>query len=145
MKYIPQSEVSLNIFDYTFSFHSYPKSELSENDIKKQIESDTLFTKKSRPDKDNIIKELSNLISEISQRAEELKINYLHCFSCGTAFQSYNVDKLNYMKCHNQACNSLYDNSSDNRITLKVDDARYNSLSNREFGMDYLSFDPVEL
>lgn len=145
VKYIPQSEVSFNTCDYTFSFHSYPKSELSENDIKKQIESDTLFTKKSRPDKDNIIKELSNLISEINQRAEELKIKYLHCFSCGTAFQSYNVDKLNYMKCHNQACNSLYDNSSDNRITLKVDDARYNSLSNREFGMDYLSFDPVEL
>ena len=145
VKYIPQNQVSFNTSDYTFSFHSYPKSVLKEDDIKKQIETDTLFAKKSRPDKDNIIKELSNLISEINQRAEELKIKYLHCFSCGTAFQSYNVDKLNYMKCHNQACNSLYDNSSDNRITLKVDDACYNSLLNKEFGMDYLSFDPVEL
>ena len=145
VKYIPQSQVNFDTSDYTYSFHSYPKSVLKEDDIKKQIETDTLFTRKSRPDKDNIIKELSNLISEINQRAEELKIKYLHCFSCGTAFQSYNVDKLNYMKCHNQACNSLYDNSSDNRITLKVDDARYNSLLNKEFGMDYLSFDPVEL
>ncbi|MCB0485095.1 MAG: DUF2357 domain-containing protein [Flavobacteriaceae bacterium] len=143
IKYIPQSQLSFNTTDYTFSFHSYPKSELTEDDIKKQIETDTLFAKKSRPDKDNIIKELSHLISEINQRAKELKNRYLHCFSCGTAFQSYNIEKLNYMKC--PSCNVLYDNSSEKEITLKVDDARYNSLSNKEFGMDYISFNPVEL
>ena len=143
VKYIPQSQVSFNTSDYTFSFHSYPKSELKEDDIKKQIETDTLLSKKSRPDKDNIFKELSNLISEINQRAEELKIKYLHCFNCGTEFQSYNIDELNYMKC--PRCNSLYDNSSVKEITLKVDDARYNSLANKEFGMDYISFNTEEL
>lgn len=136
VKYIPQSQVNFNTSDYTFSFHSYPKSELKEDDIKMKIESDTLFTKKSRPDKDNIIKELSILINEINQRAEELKNKLLHCFSCGTPFQSYNVEKLNYMKC--SSCNTLFDNSSSEKISLKVEDSRYNSLSNSEFGMDYI-------
>ncbi len=143
VKYIPKSQVSFNTSDYTFSFHTYPKLELKEDDIKKQIETDTLLSKKSRPDKDNILKELSNLIIEINQKAEELKIKYLHCFSCGTAFQSYNIDELNYMKC--TSCNALYDNSSDKEITLKVDDSRYNSLANKEYGMDYISFKIEEL
>lgn len=143
VKYIPQSQVSFNISDYTFSFHSYPKSEIKEADIRKQIETDTLFNKKSRPDKDIIFRELSNLISEINQRAEELKNKHLHCFSCGTAFQSYNIDELNYMKC--SSCNALYDNSSDKEITLKIDDTRYNSLANKEFGMDYILFNKEEL
>lgn len=143
VKYIPQSQVSFDTSDYTYSFHSYPKSELKEEDIKKQIETDTLFAKKSRPDKDIIFRELSNLISEINQRAEELKNKHLHCFSCGTAFQSYNIDELNYMKC--SSCNALYDNSSDKEITLKIDDTRYNSLANKEFGMDYILFNKEEL
>ena len=143
VKYIPDTQVRFNTSDYTFSFHSYPKAELKEDDIRKQIETDTLFAKKSRPDKDNVYRELSNLISEINQRAEELKNKYLHCFSCGTAFQSYNIEKFSYMKC--PSCNVLYDSSSDQEITLKVDDARYNSLSNKEFGMDYISFNTQEL
>lgn len=143
VKYIPDSHVSFNTSDYTFSFHSYPKSELKEDDIKKQFETDTLFAKKSRPDKDNVYRELSNLISEINQKAEELKNKYLHCFSCGTEFQSYNITELNYMKC--PSCNALYDNSSDKEITLRIDDARYNSLENKDFGMDYISFNKAEL
>ena len=143
VKYIPQSQIRFNTSNYTFSFHSYPKSELKEDEIKKQIETDTLFAKKSRPNKDNIFKELSNLICEINQRSQELKNKYLHCFSCGSAFQSYYIDELNYMKC--TTCNSLYDNSSDKEITLKVDDVRYNALANKEFGMDYISFKTEEL
>lgn len=143
VKYIPQSHVSFNTSDYTFSFHSYPKSALKENDIRQQLETDTLFNKRSRPDKDNILREFANLISEINQRAEELKKKYLHCFSCGTAFQVYNINKLNYMKCPN--CNALYENLSDREITLKIDDARYNSLENKEFGMDYITFNTEEL
>ena len=84
-----------------------------------------------------------NLICEINQRSQELKNKYLHCFSCGSAFQSYYIDELNYMKC--TTCNSLYDNSSDKEITLKVDDVRYNALANKEFGMDYISFKTEEL
>jgi len=143
VKYIPHSQVSFNTSDYTFSFHSYPKSELKGDEIRNQIETDTLFAKKSRPDKDNIIKELSNVISEINQRAEELKNTYLHCFCCGTTFQSYNITELNYMKC--SSCNALYDNSSEKEITLKIDDVRYSSLANKEFGMDYISFNTQEL
>jgi hypothetical protein len=143
VKYIPPSQVSFNTSDYTFSFHSYPKSVLKEDEIRKQIETDTLFAKKSRPDKDNIIKRLSTVISEINHSAEELKNKYLHCFSCGTAFQSYNITELNYMKC--PCCNTLYDNSSDKEITIKVDDARYYSLANNEFGMDYISINIDEL
>lgn len=143
VKYIPHSQVSFNTSDYTFSFHSYPKSELKVDEIRIQIETDTLFAKKSRPDKDNIIKELSNVISEINQRAEELKNTYLHCFCCGTTFQSYNITELNYMKC--SSCNALYDNSSEKEITLKIDDVRYSSLANKEFGMDYISFNTQEL
>jgi hypothetical protein len=47
------------------------------------------------------------------------------------------------MKC--PSCNALYDNSSDKEITLKIDDARYNSLANKDFGMDYISFNNEEL
>jgi len=143
VKYIPQSQVSFNTSDHTFSFHSYPKSELKEEEIKKQIEKYTLFVKKSRPDKENFFIELSNLIKEINERAEELKKEYLHCFSCRIPFQSYNIDELNYMKC--SSCNALYDNSSDKKITLKIDDTRYNSLANKEFGMDYILFNKEEL
>lgn len=143
VKYIPQSQVNFDTSDYTYSFHSYPKSVLKDEDIKKQVETDTLFTKKSRPDKDIIFRELSNLISEINSNAKEFIYKHLHCFSCGEGIQPYNVDKLNYMKC--SSCDSLYDNAADNRITLKVDDSRYYSLANKEFGMDYISFNTVEL
>jgi len=143
VKYIPQIQIRFDTSDYTYSFHSFPKSDLKEDDVKKLIEADSIFTKKSRPDKENIFKELSNLISEINQRAEELKNKHLHCFSCGLPFQSYNIDELNYMKC--PSCNVLYDNTSDKTITLKIDDARYHSLANKEFGMDYISFNTEEL
>jgi predicted Zn-ribbon and HTH transcriptional regulator len=143
VKYIPKSQVSFNTSDYTYSFHSYPKSDLKVDDIKQNIETDTLFAKKSRPDKDNVFKEFSNLIREINQRAEELKNKHLHCFNCGTMFQSYNKVELNYMKC--PSCNALYDNSFDKEITLKIDDTRYNLLVNKEFGMDYISFNKEEL
>lgn len=143
VKYIPQIQMRFDTSDYTYTFHSYPKSYLKEDDVKKLIEADSLFAKKSRPDKENIFKELSNLISEINNSAEELRNKYLHCFNCGTTFQSYNVDDLNYMKC--PSCNVLFDNSVDKEITLKVDDSRYNSLANKEFGMDYISFNTEEL
>lgn len=143
VKYIPQSQVNFNTSDYTFSFHSYSKAELKEDDIRKQIETDTLFAKKSRSDKDNFYRELSSFISEINKKAEELKNKYLHCFSCRTEFQSYNITELNYMKC--TSCNALYYNSSGREITLKIDDAQYNSLSDKEFGMDYISFNTEEL
>lgn len=141
VKHIPQ--VSFNISDYTFSFHSYSKAELKEDDIRKQIETDTLFAKKSKSDKDNFYRELSIFISKINKKAEELKNKYLRCFSCRTEFQSYNKIKLNYMKC--TSCNALYSNSSGREITLKIDDARYNSLADKEFGMDYISFNTEEL
>jgi hypothetical protein len=143
VKYIPQNQIHFDTSDYTYTFHSYPKSDLKEDDVKKQIETDSLFSKKSRPDKENILRELCNLLCEINNRAKELKNKDLHCFSCGTAFQSYNVDELNYMKC--TSCNVLYDNSTDKEISLKVDDARFNSLANKEFGMDYISFNTEEL
>lgn len=145
VQYIPhQNQVSFNTIDYTFSFHSYPNLELNYDEIKRCIENDALFKRRGRPDRQNILTELSNLISEIMQRAKELKNKHLRCFSCGTIFQPRNVDELNYMKC--QSCNSLYDNTSENKITLKVDDdTRYNSLSPKEFGMEYISFNPAEL
>lgn len=143
VKYIPQSQVSFNTSDYTFSFHSYSKAELKEDDIRKQIETDTLFAKKSKSDKDNFYRELSSFISKINKKAEELKNKYLHCFSCGKEFQSYNITELNYMKC--TSCNALYDNSSGREIILKIDDVRYNSLADKEFGMDYISFNTEEL
>lgn len=145
VKYIKStpSQVSFEISSYTYTFHSYPNTDLEEDKIKNEIERDALFTNNSRLNRDNIFNNISNLISEINNRAEELKINYLHCFSCGTAFQSYYIDRLNYMKC--PICNVLYDNTSDKIITLKVDDARYKALANKDFGMDYISFNTEEL
>lgn len=143
VKYITKNYMNFDIADYTYSFHSYPMTDLKEDDIRKQIEKDTLFNKKSRPDKDNILREMSILIKEINSKANELKNKHLHCFSCGTAFKSYNVEKLNYIKC--SSCNVRFDNSSEKEIKLKVDDARYNSLPKNEFGMDYVSFNPAEL
>jgi predicted Zn-ribbon and HTH transcriptional regulator len=143
VKYIPQNQVRFDTSDYTYAFHSYPKIDLKEDDIKKLIEADSLFSKKSRPDKDNILKELSKLFSEINNRTEELKNKHLHCFNCGELFQSYSIDTLSYMKC--QSCNSLFDNSTESRTTIRIDDLRYNSLSPKEFGMDFISFNPKEL
>ncbi len=47
VKYFPQDFLSFDITDYTYKFHSYPKSDLKEDEIKKQIEIDTLFRKKT--------------------------------------------------------------------------------------------------
>lgn len=143
LKYIPLNHINFNISDYKYTFHSFPKSDLKQDEVKKLIEVDSLFVKKSRPDKENILKELSILITDINNRSEEIRNNYLHCFSCGTSFHSHNVDELNYMKC--PSCNVLYDNTSDKKITLKVDDARYNLLAIKDFGMDYISFNKQEL
>jgi hypothetical protein len=143
VKYIPQNEISFDTSDYTYKFHSFPKAELKDEEIKKEIELDSLFTKKSRPDKKNILTAISNLFIEVNKKAEVLKKQHLHCFSCGEEFQPYNITNLNYIRC--QSCNSLFDNSTENRIALKIEDMRYNTLTSKEFGMDYISFNPQEL
>lgn len=135
VKYIPLNQIRFDISDYTYTFHSYPKSELKEDDVKKLIEADSLFAKKSRTDKDNIFKELSNLFSEINNKAEELKNKYLHCFSCGEVFQSHNIKKLNYLFC--PTCLCLVDNSNSEKILLKINDEKYNKLEKQDFGMDF--------
>lgn len=143
VKYIPQTQVSFETSDYTYKFHSYPKTDLKEDEIKKQIEGDALFSKKSRPGKDKIFNEVSNLINEINNNAKELKEKHLYCFNCEIPLQSYNVKELDYMKCPN--CHGTYGNITKDKISFKIDDNRYASLSSKEFGMDYISFNPQEL
>jgi len=141
VQYIPKEYITFDDSDYTYTFHSYPKSNLGEDTIRRQIETYNLFIQRSRHDRDNIFKELDKLIHEINCKAEELKNKYLHCFSCGEPFRSYNIDKLNYMKC--QQCKSLLNNSNENEINLTIDD---NRLPEKElFGMDYISFNPKDL
>lgn len=143
VKYIPSGYINFETSNYTYKFHSYPKSNLTESDVKKQVEDDASLKKRGRHDQEKILQEISELVSRINIDAKNLKKDHLHCFECGEPLQSYSTKKLNFIKC--QSCNSLFDNSTENQITIKVDDYRYDNLSIQEFGMDFISFNPQEL
>jgi hypothetical protein len=141
VQYIPQYFIEFK--NYSYKFHSYPKTKLSLVEIRKCIESNSIFKSKSRPDQDNILKAISDLYDEIELNATRLKDEYLNCFNCGEKLHSYHIEKLNYFKC--PSCQCLIDSSNIEKITLRIDDENYMTLGNDEFGMDGFTFNKVEL
>ena len=128
---------------YSYKFHSFPKTKLSLEELKKRIDNDSVFRSKSRPDQDNILKAISDLLEEIELNSIRLKDDYLNCFNCGEKLQPFHIEKLNYLKC--PSCQCLIDSSNIEKIILKIDDSRYNTLTDDEFGMDGLIFNKAEL
>jgi len=141
IKYIPTQFIDFK--NYSYKFHSIPKTKLSLEEIKKGIESDSVFKSKSRPNQDNILKAISELLDEIELNAIRLRDDYLNCFNCGEKLHSFNIEKLNYLKC--QSCQFLIDSSNIEKIILKIDDSKYYTLTNDEFGMDGLTLNKAEL
>lgn len=141
IKYIPTQFIVFE--NYSYKFQSFPKTKLSFEEIKKDIENDSLFKSKSRTDQDNILKAISDLLEEIELNTIRLKDDYLSCFNCGEKLQSFHIEKLNYLKC--PSCQCLIDSSNKEKIILKIDDSKYNTLTDEEFGMDRLIFNKAEI
>lgn len=141
IKYIPTQFI--DFISYSYKFHSFPKTKLSFEEVKKAIENDSVFKSKSRPDQDNILKAISDLLEEIELNAIRLKDDYLNCFNCGEKLHSFHIEKLNYLKC--TSCQCLIDSSNNEKIILKIDDSKYNTIAIDEFGMDALTFNQAEL
>ena len=97
IKYIPTQFI--DFISYSYKFHSFPKTKLSFEEVKKAIENDSVFKSKSRPDQDKILKAISDLLEEIELNATRLKDEYLNCFNCGEKLHSFHIEKLNYLKC----------------------------------------------
>ena len=141
IKYLPTQFIEFK--NYSYKFHSFPKTKLSLEELKKRIDNDSVFRSKSRPDQDNILKAISDLLEEIELNSIRLKDDYLNCFNCGEKLQPFHIEKLNYLKC--TSCQCLIDSSNNEKIILKIDDSRYNTLTDDEFGMDGLIFNKAEL
>lgn len=141
--YLPTDSLEFDLTNYKYKFHSYPRLGLSFEDVKNKIENDHVFKTKSRPDKDNIIKSIAELLSEIESNSIKLKEIHLNCFNCGEKLQPYNIEKLSYIKC--SSCNCLIDSSCHDKIVFKVDETKFLGSSFNEFGMDYLEFNLSDL
>lgn len=141
VKYIPTQFI--NFINYSYKFHSYPKIKLSYEEVKIAIEKDSVFKSNSRPNQNNILKAISDLLDEIELNAIRLKDDYLNCFSCGEKLNSFHIEKLNYLKC--TSCQCLIDSSNIEKLILRIDDSKYSALNDYEFGMDSLIFNKAEL
>jgi len=86
---------------------------------------------------------IAELINDFESNADKLKTEYLNCFNCGEKLHSYHIEKLNYLKC--TSCQCLIDSSNNEKIILKIDDSKYNTIAIDEFGMDALTFNQAEL
>lgn len=143
IKYIPATFLDFNLNNFTYNFHSYPKTKLSFEEVKYRIESDQVFTTKTRPAKELILTSITSLIDDIELNAGILKSEHLNCFICGHKMSSYNVDKLDYLKC--SVCFCLIDSSNAEQIILKIDDAKNLGITAAEFGMDNITFSMIEV
>jgi DNA-directed RNA polymerase subunit RPC12/RpoP len=143
VKYIITQYLEFDVTSFTYSFHSYPKSKLSLEEVIDRIEKDSLYKSKSRPDRENIISSLKELLSEIEENIIKLKEEYLNCFNCSERLHSFNIQRLDYIKC--PTCSCLVDSSNFEKVTFKIDDARYSNLERKDFGMDCLTINMGEL
>ena len=141
-KYLPTDFIETDRQNFSYKFHSYPKTKLSFEEIKDKIENDNKYKLKSRPDREEILNCLTELLNDIESNTARLENEYLKCFNCGEKLHSRNIDKLNYIKC--TVCSCLIDSSHLNKISFKISDNKYINLTPKEFGMDNLSFDMDE-
>jgi len=145
IKYIPVEFLEFNISSYYYKFHSYPKTKLSFEEIIRQIENDPIYKSKGRPDRENILDCVKELLNDVESNAACLRDDYLLCYNCGTKILSYNTEKLNYLKCTAHDCKCLVDSTNQENVTLKIDDDRYSNLNKKEFGMDYFTLSMTKI
>ncbi len=145
IQYIPTEFLEFDLTSYIYKFHSYPKTQLSYEEIKGKIEKDTLYKSKGRPDRENILNCVRELLNEIESNADSLRDDYLLCYNCGAKIHSYNTEKLNYLKCIAHDCKCLIDSTNEENVTLKIGDSRYGNLSKKEFGMDYFTLNCTKI
>jgi hypothetical protein len=141
IKYIPTAFLEFNVDNFTYKFHSYPKSQLIIDDIEDKIEKDIRFKKRRRHEQKNIKETISELINDIEKNSARLKDDYLNCFCCEQKQYDYHVNKLNYLKCPH--CKCLIDSSQSEKVIFRFDIDE--NLPSTEFGMDYLIYDKNEL
>jgi hypothetical protein len=143
INHIPTQFLDFDVFKYEYRFHSYPKTILSLESIIEKIESDLIYKSKSRVEKENIVSCIKELYFEIEENASKLINEFLNCFNCGEKLHSYSVDRLDYLKC--PSCFCLIDSSNLENVTLKIDNIRYTNLLLKDWGMDYLNLNMLEL
>lgn len=143
IKHIPTQFMEFDLTNYTYRFHSYPKTKLSLDKIRCLIENDSIYKSKGRPDKDNILNCVSALLIEIESNATKLKNDYLNCFNCGAKLPSYYMNKINYINC--PTCSCVIDSSNIDKLILKIDDPKCSTIVSDELGMDYININKDEL
>lgn len=143
VKYIPKQFIEFDIKNYTYRFHSYPKTNLSFGEIKVEVENDSIYKSRNRFDKENILKHINELLIEIEKNTIKLKEEYLKCFNCSEKLYPYYTNKLNYIKCN--SCYCLINSAKPENICMKIDNEKYANLEKKDWGMDYLIFDISEL
>ena len=142
--HVQSNHLEFSTKDYSYRFILYPHAPLKVEDVICNIEGDENYKSlTSRPHKENIIKEVTYLITEINRNAELLKNEFLKCFNCGELINAHTIPNLNYIKC--PSCHALIDSSVSDNVILKIDDSKTACLSKNEFGMDYLKFKLSEL
>jgi len=145
IKYIPTEFLEFDLTSYFYKFHSYPKIKLSYEEIKVELENDSGYKSKGRPDRENILNCVRELLNEIESNADSLRDDYLLCYNCGAKIHSYNIEKLNYLKCIAHDCKCLIDSTNEENVTLKIDDSKYSNLNTKEFGMDYFTLNIAKI
>jgi RNA polymerase-binding transcription factor DksA len=140
--------LQFNEESYTYQFVKSPKT-LSEEDVAKS-EKDVAeklnqhpkyLNDKSRPHKEEIMKNVKKLVQAIYQNGRKLQNDYLYCLSCGKKIQSHSLKELNYLQC----CDFVLDSTKFPNVIYKNTDKQFYNLRSEDWGMDSLDFNITEL
>jgi RNA polymerase-binding transcription factor DksA len=133
--------LQFNEQSYTYQFVKSPKT-LSKEDVTEKINLHTKYLNdKSRLHKEEIMKNVKELVQAINQYGQKLQNDYLYCLSCGEKIQSHSLKELNYLQC----CDFLLDSTTFPNVIYKNTDNQFNNLQSEDWGMDYLTFNITEL
>ena len=141
---VPDENIRFDTVKFEYSFKSPLLETIKSADIQIALENTDKFKSvKSRMEKERIASEMLGLTSQINSNAQTLKKDHLYCIFCCNPLNVRTVVELDYLLC--QRCNYLLDSSHKDIVILKNIEAKYELLSNDEWGMDYLNFDPEVL
>jgi hypothetical protein len=122
-----------------------PKVLLAENIIEKLNQQIKFQNDKRRLHRDEIRKNVIELVQAINKNGQKLQKDYLYCLSCGEKIQPHNVKNLNYLKCSSNDCSFVLDSTNPQEIILKNTDNKFGNLEKDDWGMDYLCYNIEEL
>lgn len=129
----------INFFDdYTYSFNGIPQTDVSETNVVKELETDDIFNRRSRPDKDEIRKIMREFVEDINTNAKRT-LSLIECqnIDCHAPFSLHDAMQLDYLAC---SCGFVLD-STGGHVIFKNKDERFNKLKPEDWGMDYVEFD----